>query len=380
MMTIRNLFVILFCSFSAYSQQINVKNYGAKGDGKSDDTAAFNRAISEINKNNSAKKTHKVLFIPSGEYKLSKPIILNKYISLEGEFVNTTILRINSTECEGIILEDNKNENDIYNGYNSIKNIAVYGPDFGKNPFAWKNTKLNNPRSVGIKILGIRNRLENCIVDGFLWSGIEITSSYYNFITKNFIKNNRVGITVNKTSTSAYINNNEIRTNAIGILIENQSYAIYVNNNMIEANISNFLEQDINESDLTAITTGKGILIQNASTVFVQNNYFEQHYNNIAFFDADNNEVSSNFFALINLNNSNNQNVLLFNGKLKNNKIMNNQTMGSSPEVDDSKMIIPNNEDYSSNSIDFGKEKNLLIKAKLQKTGKNTKNMPQIPN
>lgn len=376
----RLLLLLLIYSVTAVSQQINVKNFGAKGDGKTDDTQAFIKAIAEINKNNSVRKKHIVLFIPSGEYNLSKPIILNKYISIEGQFVNSTIIRISSAQCEGIILEENKDEKDIYNGYNSIKNICVFGPDYAKNPFAWKNTKLNNARSVGIKILGIRNHVENCVVDGFLWSGIEITSSYYNFITKNFIKNNRVGITVDKTSTSAYINNNELRTNAIGILVENQSYAVYINNNMIEANISNFLEADTNMADATAMTTGKGILILNASTVFVQNNYFEQHYNNIAFFDADNNEVSSNFFALTNLNNTNNQNVLLFNGKLKNNKIINNQTMGSAPEVDDSKMIIPNNEDYSSNSIDFGKEKNLLIKDKLQKNNKNSKNMPLIPN
>jgi hypothetical protein len=379
-MNIRHMFLLLFCSLSTYSQQMNVKNFGAKGDGKSDDTPAFIKAIAEINKNNNVKKTHTVLFIPSGEYNLSKPIILNKYISLEGEFVNATIIRISSPQCEGIILEDNKDEKDISNGYNSIKNISVFGPDYGKNPFAWKNTKLNNTRSVGIKILGLRNRVENCIVDGFLWSGIEITASYYNFITKNFIRNNRIGITVDKTSTSAFINNNEIRTNAIGVFVQNQSYAVYINNNIIESNIANFLEPDKNEANPTAMTTGKGILIKNANTVFIQNNYFEQHYINLAFFDADNNEVSSNFIALINLNNTNNQNLLMFNGKLKNNKLVNNQTIGATAEVDDSKMIIPDNEDYSSNSFDFGKEKNSQIKAKLQKTTKNTKNMPQFPN
>jgi len=357
-----------------------VKDFGAKGDGKSDETPAFIRAIAEINKNNSIKKTHRVLFIPSGEYNLSKPIILNKYISLEGEFVNSTIIRISSTQCEGIILEENKDEKDIYNGYNSIKNISILGPDYNKNPFAWKNTKLNNARSVGIKILGLRNRVENCIVDGFLWSGIEITSSYYNFISKNFIRNNRIGISIDKTSTSAFINNNEIRTNSIGILVQNQSYAVYINNNIIESNISNFLEPDNKEANPTAMTTGKGILIINANTVFIQNNYLEQHYINLAFFDADNNEVSSNFIALINLNNSNNQTVLMFSGKLKNNKIQNNQTVGATAEVDDAKMIIPDNEDYSSNSIDFGKAKNAVIKAKLQKTNKNAKNMPLIPN
>jgi hypothetical protein len=308
-MNIRLIILVLSFSVYGFSQQINVKNFGAKGDGKSDDSPAFTKAVAEINKNSLAKKKHTVLFIPSGEYILSQPIVLNKYISIEGEHANSTIIRINSTQCEGIILEENKDKNDPHYEYNSIKNISVLGPDSDKNPFAWKNIKLNNPRSVGIKILSIRSRIENCVIDGFLWSGIEISSSYYNFITKNFIKNNRIGITIDKTSTSAFINNNEIRTNAMGILVDNQSYAIYINNNVIEANISNFLDADSNENDPNLLTTGKGILIKKSNTVIIQNNYFEQHYINFALSEADNNEFSSNFIALINLK-SNNQSVL----------------------------------------------------------------------
>jgi len=377
-MKVKLLVLLLFISVLGYSQQINVKNFGAKGDGKTDDSPAFSKAVAEINKNNVTKKKHTVLFIPSGEYILSKPISINKYISIEGEFVNSTILRITSTQSEGIVIEENKDEKDIYNGYNSIKNISVLGPDFDKNPFAWKNTKLNNSRSVGIKILGLRNRVENCIIDGFLWSGIEISSSYYNYITQNFIRNNRIGITIDKTSTSAFINNNEIRTNSIGISIENQSYAIYINNNIIESNIANFLDADANENNSNELTTGKGILINNANTVFIQNNYLEQHYVNLALFEANNNEISSNFIAIINLN-KNNQSVLKFYGKVLNNKIINNQTVGSDINVDDTKLIIPENIDYSSNVIDFGKEKNAILKTKLQKTNKNLKYIPQIP-
>jgi hypothetical protein len=47
--------------------QINVKDYGAKGDGTTDDTAAFQSAVNEA--------AGKILFIPSGTYKISVPVI-----------------------------------------------------------------------------------------------------------------------------------------------------------------------------------------------------------------------------------------------------------------------------------------------------------------
>ncbi len=380
-MNIRILLVVLFYSILSSSQQINIKNFGAKGDGKSDDSQAFIKAIAEINKNNTIKKKNAILFIPSGEYILSKPIILNKYISIEGEYVNSTIIRINSTVCEGIILEENKNEKDIYIGYNSIKNLSILGPDFNKNSFEWKNLNRNNPKSVGIKVLGLRNRIENCIIDGFLWSGIEISSSYYNFITQNYIKNNRIGITIDKTSTSSYINNNEIRTNAIGILIQNQSYANFINNNMIESNIANFLDADKSENDTTTMTKGKGVLLQNVSNNFIQNNYFEQHYINIALQDTNYNEISSNFVALGDImpEYSKNQSILKFYGDVKNNRILGNKTLGTQQQINTSKIIIPNG-DFSSNLIDFGKEKNNQIKIEFQKNVRNSSNFPQIPN
>jgi hypothetical protein len=376
------LLLILMFSFSAisHSQQFNIRNYGAKGDGKSDDTPAFERAIADLYRINLVQKKHVVLFLPSGEYLLSKPIILNKYISIEGQFVNSTIIKITSTGCEGIILEDNKAEKDIYNGYNSIKNLSIHGPDFDKNSFAWKDNKRNNPKSVGIKIMGLRNRVENCVIDGFLWSGIELSSTYYNFITQNFIRNNRVGICIDKTSTTTYVINNEIRTNAIGIIIQNQSYANFVNNNLIEANISNFLENDTTEDAAISLTKGIGILLQNTSNNFIQNNYFELHFINIALANTNYNEISSNFMAIGDMMPaySKNQSVLKFFGDVKNNRIIGNQTLGTNPQINNTKMIITDG-DYSTNTVDFGKKKNNEIKTEFLKKGKNAKKMPQFP-
>ena len=100
------------------SQQINVKDYGAKGDGKTDDTIAFLSAIRYANKTFADKKNASLIYIPSGTYILSSSIVLNKYVSIEGEFVNNTILRMKTPNRELVILEKNRDESVIYNSYN----------------------------------------------------------------------------------------------------------------------------------------------------------------------------------------------------------------------------------------------------------------------
>lgn len=365
------LLCMLLATLALHGQRISLSKYGTEKDSR-----IFTRALSDIKSRYSTKKQHVLLVIPAGSYELTEPIVLNKYISLEGEFSGSTILRVQSTQHEAIILEDNKNEADIYNNYNSISNLTLAGPEFGKNPFAWKDLKRNNPRSVGLKILGLRNRVQNCVIEGFLWSGIGISSSYYNYIQNNFIQNNRVGIIIENTSTSAYINNNEIRTNGLGILVQNNSYANFINNNMIENNIAHLLEAAQGQTDPSALTLGSGVLIRNAMNNFVQNNYFEQHLNNVSLINAAGNLVTANFFAVNDLNGEK-QNILKLAGKSVNNSFTQNQTMGANEKIDSNRTVISDGFDYSTNILDFGKEKNTELKNQLK--NKNPKWAPNIP-
>lgn len=97
--------LFLIISIFTYSQNIDIKTYGAKGDGISDDTRAFTNAVNDIKAKYSAKKKHVNLYLPSGTYLISKPIVLNKYISITGEFVNSTIIKVKEANSEALILE-----------------------------------------------------------------------------------------------------------------------------------------------------------------------------------------------------------------------------------------------------------------------------------
>jgi len=76
---------------------VNVKNFGAVGDGKTDDTAAFESAITAVSVG--------AIFIPRGRYRISRPITLQKSgVVLKGEDRNETILLTGHVpgRCSGV--------------------------------------------------------------------------------------------------------------------------------------------------------------------------------------------------------------------------------------------------------------------------------------
>ncbi len=61
-----------------YSVSVNVKDYGAKGDGAADDTEAFKNAIE-------AASEGEAVFIPEGDYRITRNLRIYKGIALRGE-------------------------------------------------------------------------------------------------------------------------------------------------------------------------------------------------------------------------------------------------------------------------------------------------------
>lgn len=83
-------FLLTFCCQVAGNippLTVDVKNYGAKGDGKANDRAAFAKALTVINKHGGGK-----LIIPKGTYLIDAPVIITSNTIVEGEGFNTVIL------------------------------------------------------------------------------------------------------------------------------------------------------------------------------------------------------------------------------------------------------------------------------------------------
>ncbi len=385
------LFIITHLQLSAQLSSeyiLNIKDFGAVGNGIKDDFDAINNAI-EFASKIIVREKNKIgcvtLYFSPGTYKIGKPIKVPKMVNLAGEINHRSVLKVDNIDSEAIIITNNEIDkiNNVTD-YNLIKDLVIEGPDKGKDPFVWKNIKRNNPSSVGIRVEGVRNRIENCVIDGFLWAGIEINKSYANFITDCFIKNNRIGIVVSNTSTTSYINNNEIRLNAIGVHIKNQSFSNFINNNLIEANISNYLEAETNISGGEIVSKGKAILIENSMMNYINNNFFEQHFVSVTLSNSYKNSINNNFIAVgaTMQNFKKNQVILLFSNGSTNNIISENNVLTSSKSLDPYIILFDDaNTDYSTNLIDFGKEPNLILKNKLiSSTFKtNMKNIPLIP-
>lgn len=65
---------------------LNVKNFGAKGDGVTDDTLAFKNLIASIPNDQSEpdpRNAGPVMFIPQGEYLISEKLEIGPFCGLE---------------------------------------------------------------------------------------------------------------------------------------------------------------------------------------------------------------------------------------------------------------------------------------------------------
>ena len=79
----------------------NVKDFGAKGDGQTDDTAAINRAIANLQTVESTGKEKRRLYFPGGTYIVTAPILIYPFTNLVGDGMRSTIIQQNdsSEEC-----------------------------------------------------------------------------------------------------------------------------------------------------------------------------------------------------------------------------------------------------------------------------------------
>lgn len=75
-------------------QYASVKDFGAVGDGTTDDTAAINRALFQLYCRQANPQIRRSLFFPAGVYKVSATINIPTYATLIGEGADSSIIRL----------------------------------------------------------------------------------------------------------------------------------------------------------------------------------------------------------------------------------------------------------------------------------------------
>jgi hypothetical protein len=70
----------------------SVRDFGAVGDGVTDDTAAINRALYQLYCREATSQVRRTLFFPAGTYLISESLLIPTYASLLGEGLNHSII------------------------------------------------------------------------------------------------------------------------------------------------------------------------------------------------------------------------------------------------------------------------------------------------
>lgn len=105
-------------------QFATVKDFGATGDGVTDDTAAINRALYQLFSREANPQVRRSLFFPAGVYRVTETILIPTYATLWGEGADSSVIRL-----------DNSVDDSTLNAYvaRTADSLQQYGVNIGTN-------------------------------------------------------------------------------------------------------------------------------------------------------------------------------------------------------------------------------------------------------
>ncbi|WP_172657216.1 glycoside hydrolase family 55 protein [Myxosarcina sp. GI1] len=121
--------------FPASGDQLNVKNFGAEGDGTTDDTIAIQKAL------NATTRNFQTVFFPKGTYLVNNTIQLGRFKNIRGSNESQTIIRLKDDS-----LEFTQMLKPVFHSiYNNNQTFGVYIKDLTI------NTGKGNQKAIGIQ-------------------------------------------------------------------------------------------------------------------------------------------------------------------------------------------------------------------------------------
>lgn len=104
-------------------QWVSVKDFGATGNGVTDDTAAINRAMYEIYCRDVNPQIRKAIFFPAGVYRVSSTIFIPPYATLYGDGADNSIIQLDERAQVDYVMRTS--DSDLEVGINIGSNGAV---------------------------------------------------------------------------------------------------------------------------------------------------------------------------------------------------------------------------------------------------------------
>ncbi|KAL2705751.1 hypothetical protein AAEP93_001001 [Penicillium crustosum] len=119
--------VVPFAKSTDYKIFRNVKDYGAKGDGSTDDTVAINKAISSGGRCgkgcDSSTTTPAIVYFPPGTYVVSKPIVQYYYTQIVGDAVELPIIKASAKFAGMAVIDSDPYEDNGDNWFTNQNNF-----------------------------------------------------------------------------------------------------------------------------------------------------------------------------------------------------------------------------------------------------------------
>lgn len=268
------------------SQVINVRDYGAMGDGVTDDTQALRNVVAMAD----GKKT---IYLPRGTY-LCRPLVLPSNTTIIGDGIDITTLKLMPNADDALLVvaeQHNVTLKDFTvdgNKDNQIKGSSVI---FWRSRYNLINSlKIINSYTIGLEMSNVTDSIienshfdgtvENCVVSFSNDNADYVTGN--NIIRNNIMENAGLdGIIYN--TMNGIITNNIFRNNGkrvgwtAGGVYANKKYFLIITNNTIYGNNGNGVDlidcgNCIISGNVSRENNSAGIMLANCSNSTIENN------------------------------------------------------------------------------------------------------------
>lgn len=215
---------VAFGNDSSYKVFRNVQDYGATGDGTTDDTVAINAAITDGNRCgegcDSSTTTPAIVYFPPGTYLVSKPIIQYYYTQFIGDAITLPTLKASASFAGIAVIDSDPYENSGANWYtnqnNFYRQIRNFVIDITSMPATagacihWQVAQATSLQNIVFNMVqgGTANKQEGIFMDngsGGFYSDLVFNGGNYGMFVGNQQFTTR-NLTFNNCNTAVYMN------------------------------------------------------------------------------------------------------------------------------------------------------------------------------
>lgn len=246
---------------SSYNVFRNVQDYGATGDGTTDDTAAINSAITDGNRCglgcDSSTLTPAIVYFPPGTYLVSAPIIQYYYTQFIGDAVTIPTIKASASFTGIAVIDsdpyDSKGDNWFTNQNNFYRQIRNFVIDITSMPATkgagihWQVAQATSLQNIVFEMVqgGTDNAQEGIFMDngsGGFYSDLVFNGGNYGMFVGNQQFTTR-NLTFNNCNTAVYMNWNWV-WNLKSISVNNCGVGVNMSNTPTNQTVGSVLIQD----------------------------------------------------------------------------------------------------------------------------------------